>query len=298
MKKIRIRMRTRYILEGYSFVAPYIIGTLVFMAFPLYLSIKLSLGKIIKTTGFVIDWVGFKHYIRALTVDLEFVPLLLRIAGQTLVKLPLVIVFSLIIAILVNKSVRFRGFFRTVYFLPFLIGMGEVLNLLLAQEVDKKIISISDGTLIPREFIVYLGNSVVKAADGFFGIIVVVLWSSGVQILIFLAGLQGIPDSYYEAAKMDGATEWEMFWKVTVPMIVPIMQLCIVFTIVDSFTNITNPMLEYINTHAFRLIQMEYAAAAGWLYFIFIIIIVGLFVIPLSRYMHSMEGGVAKKHEK
>lgn len=291
-------MRTRYILEGYSFVAPYIIGTLVFMAFPLYLSIKLSLGKIIKTTGFVIDWVGFKHYIRALTVDLEFVPLLLRIAGQTLVKLPLVIVFSLIIAILVNKSVRFRGFFRTVYFLPFLIGMGEVLNLLLAQEVDKKIISISDGTLIPREFIVYLGNSVVKAADGFFGIIVVVLWSSGVQILIFLAGLQGIPDSYYEAAKMDGATEWEMFWKVTVPMIVPIMQLCIVFTIVDSFTNITNPMLEYINTHAFRLIQMEYAAAAGWLYFIFIIIIVGLFVIPLSRYMHSMEGGVAKKHEK
>ncbi|HBP37391.1 MAG TPA: sugar ABC transporter permease [Clostridiales bacterium] len=268
------------------------------MAFPLFLSIRLSLGDIVKTVGYQIEWTGFDHYIRAITVDLEFIPMLLAVAGEALVKLPLVIVFSLILAIMVNKSIRFRTFFRTVYFLPFLIGSGEVLKLLLQQEVDKKIISISDGSLIPYQIIQYLGDNVVKGVDGFFGIIVVVLWSSGVQILLFLAGLQAIPASLYEAAKVDGATEWEMFWKVTLPMITPIMQLCIVFTIVDSFTNSGNPMLEYINDHAFRMVQMEYASAAGWIYFIFIIILVSAFIIPLNRYIQSMERKGDKKHAK
>lgn len=200
---------------------------------------------------------------------------------------------------LINKTIKFRGFFRTVFFMPFLLGTGEVMRQLLGQGIDKQVLSITDGTLIPREMITYLGANAGTTIDGFFGVIVTVLWSSCVQILLFLSGLQSIPASLYESSKVDGATEWEMFWKITLPMILPIMMLNIIYTIVDSFINISNTLLEYIQWIAFAWMNFGYAAAMGWVYFMFIIVLVLIIMGILGRYIQEIHiKGVAKNAGK
>ncbi len=294
MRKFYLSMEKKQVLEGYVFVSPFIIGLLVFFAYPLYISVKLSLGKITRMAGFSIEWSGFEHYIRAFIIDVNFIPMFLNAIRQTLTKVPLIIVFSLLIAILVNKSIRFRGFFRTAFFIPFLLGTGEVMRQLLNQDVDLEVLSLAGGNLIPREFLIYMGPEVVQYIDTFFGMIVVVLWSSGVQILLFLSGLQSIPVSLYESSKVDGATEWDMFWKITLPMISPIILLNIIYSLVDSFAFVTNPILSYIQSNGFKQANFEYAAALGWIYFGFIILLVVVVMGVLGRYVYVSDVKGAK----
>lgn len=285
-------------VEGYIFISPFLLGTLIFFAFPLFMSIKLSFGKILKMEGFKIKWIGIDNYVRAFLVDINFVPMFINVVKQTFIKVLLIIIFSLLLSILINKNIKFRGFFRTVFFIPFLLGTGDVMKQLLGQGVDKQVISLADGTLIPRGMLAYLGTNVVTVIDVLFSIIVVVLWSSGVQILLFLSGLQTIPISLYESSKVDGATEWEMFWKITLPMISPIMLLNIIYTLVDSFTDVTNPILSYIQNTAFINLNFEYAAAMGWIYLLFIFILVLLVMRVLKSYTHMDDVKGVNKNAK
>ncbi len=286
-------MERRHMLEGYIFVLPFVLGIILFFAFPLYVSIKLSFGDLVRMEGFRIEWSGLQHYQRALFVEIEFIPMFLKVVGQTLTVTPLIMIFSLLLAMLINKSIRFRGFFRVVFFIPFLLGNGDVMKQLLNLEVDKMVISLADGTLLSWEMLDYLGTGVVTGVDALFGVIVFVLWSSGVQILLFLSGLQNIPDSLYESSKIDGATEWEIFWKITLPMMRPILLLVVIYTLVDSFTGVNNPILNYIKGTAFSDQDFEYAAAVGWLYFSFIILVVlaVMWILNRNTYSEEMKGG-------
>ncbi len=299
MKKFRMTMERRHILEAYVFMTPFIIGVLAFFAFPLFISIKLSFGEIVKMKGFKIKWLGFDHYIKAFVWDVNFAPMLLETIRQVIIQLPLIIVFSLLLAILISRDIKFVGFFRVVFFLPFLLGTGHIMQQILEQGVNMHVLSAARQIILPDEMLIYLGPKVSEMVNNFFGVIVVVLWSSGVQILLFLSGLQSIPESLYEAAKVDGATEWEMFWKITMPMISPIMLLNIIYTLVDSFTDISNPILGYIQTNAFRRTQFEYAAAIGWIYFLFILLLVLLvFLLMRNRiYSTGIEGGSRDENE-
>ena len=171
--------------------------------------------------------------------------------------------------------------------ISFLLGTGEVLNHLTGQGVDKQIISISNSNIIPREFILYLGSDIVNLLDTLFGNIVLVLWSSGVQILLFLSGIQSITPSLYTSARIDGANEYDMFWKITLPMISPILLLNTIYTIVNSFTSKLNPILDYIKTYAFVNTQHGYAAAMGWIYFAFILLILLIVMLLLGNYAKS-----------
>lgn len=292
-QKFKITMTTRHKLEGLFFVTPFIIGLIIFFVFPFFMSIKLSFGKIENIVGFDVNWSGLGNYMRAFLMDVNFIPTFLKVVKDTLVESPLIIIFALLIAILINKDIKGRGFFRTVFFIPFLLGTGEVMRQLLSQGVDKQVLSLADGSLIPKEILMYFGPQVVGMVEEVFGMLVTVLWSCGVQILLFLSGLQGISPALYESAKVDGATEWEAFWKITLPMISPIMLLNIIYTLVDSFTNIENSILSYIQDYAFKKIEFEYAAAMGWIYFTFIIIVVGLVFLVMRNYIHTseMEGG-------
>lgn len=165
---------------------------------------------------------------------------------------------------------------------------------MLNQDVDLEVLSLAGGNLIPREFLIYMGPEVVQYIDTFFGMIVVVLWSSGVQILLFLSGLQSIPVSLYESSKVDGATEWDMFWKITLPMISPIILLNIIYSLVDSFAFVTNPILSYIQSYGFKQANFEYAAALGWIYFGFIILLVVVVMGVLGRYVYVSDVKGAK----
>jgi len=289
MRRFRISLERRHMLEGYVFVLPFVLGVILFLAFPIYISIKLSFGKLTKMSGFQIEWSGFQNYANAFLLDINFVPYFLQVVNLTMYKAPMIIIFSLLLAILVNKSLKFRGFFRVAFFIPFLLGAGEVMAQLITLGVDRQIISLSGGGLVPRELLTYFGPTVVSAMDAMFGFIVMVLWSSGVQILLFLSGLQNIPVSLYESAKMDGATEWEAFWKITMPMISPIMLLVIIYTLVDSFINLNNALLHYIRSLAFANLNFTYAAALGWIYFAFIILLVLVVWGVFSRYMSMLD---------
>ena len=245
-----------------------------------------------------VKWAGLTNYVRAFTVDVEFVPTFLEAVRQTMVKFPLTVLLSLIIAILLNRDIKARGLFRVIFFIPFLLGTGEVMQQIIDQGVDRAVLNIMDGRLIPYNVLAYFGDTIANAVQTVLSVLVSVLWGSGVQILLFLSGLQSISPSLYEAARIDGATEWEIFWKVTVPMISPILLLNLVYTLVDSFTNISNPLLQYIQTYGFSNLEFAYSAALGWIYFLFIGLVVALIFGIMKGYMHTNEVEEVKRHGK
>lgn len=294
----KMDLHTRNSLKGLVFVTPYIIGILLFFVYPIYLSLRLSVGEHMAISGMKISGVTIEHYVRAFVVDLEFLPTFGEAVKQTLTQFPLTIVLSLIIAVLLNRDIKCRGLFRVIFFIPFLLGSGEVMKQLLNQGVDRAVLNIMDGKLIPYNVLSYFGDTIMEVVQTVLGLLVTVLWGGGVQILLFLSGLQSISPALYEAAKIDGATEWEIFWKVTVPMISPMLLLNIVYTLVDSFTNINNPLLEYIQTYGFDNAEFQYGAALGWIYFAFIGVLVAIIFAVMQKYMHTSEVEEVKKRER
>ena len=297
-KKFKMTLHTRNSLKGLVFVAPFIVGLLAFFIYPILFSLRMSVGKDVTVVGMHIDGWTLEHFIRAFVVDVEFLPTFGEAVQQTLTQFPLTIVLSLIIAILLNRDIKCRGLFRVIFFIPFLLGSGEVMRQLLNQGVDRAVLNVMDGRLVPYNVLSYFGDTIMEVVQVVLGLLVTVLWGGGVQILLFLSGLQSISPSLYEAAKIDGATEWEIFWKVTVPMISPMLLLNIIYTIVNSFTNISNPLLEYIRTYGFTNAEFEYSAALGWIYFAFIGVLVAIIFGVMQKYMHTSEVEEVKKRER
>ena len=297
-KKRHLSLRAKNALKGLVFVTPFIIGLIAFFIYPVFFSLRISIAQSVEIIGMKLRGFTFYQYKRAFVEDTEFVPTFLATVKYTLTTFPLTIILSLIIAILLNKEIKGRGLFRVIFFIPFLLGSGEIMRQLLNQGVDRAVLNIADGRIIPYNVLSYFGTTIVDVVQGLFGTLVAVLWRSGVQILLFLAGLQSISPALYEAARIDGATEWELFWKVTIPMISPMMLLTLVYTIVDSFTSIDNQLLAYIKTYGFANAEFSYASALGWIYFAFIGILVAIIFGIMKRYMHTSEVEEVRKRER
>lgn len=295
-KKFKMDLHTRNSLKGLVFVAPYIIGLIMFFIYPIIFSVRLSFSTEIRVVGMHMSGFSVSKYIQGFVVDTQFLPLFGSAIRDTLVSFPLTIVLSLIIAVLLNRDIKFRGLFRVVFFIPFLLGSGEVMQQLLNQGVDRSVLNIMDGRLIPYNVLMYFGSTITEAVQTILGILVTVLWGCGVQILLFLSGLQSISPALYEAAKIDGATEWEIFWKVTIPMISPMMLLNLVYTLVDSFTNKSSELLTYVNTAGLK--DYAYGAALGWIYFVFIGVLVAIVFGIMQKHIHTSEVEEVKKRER
>jgi len=233
------------------------------------------------------EWVGAANYIKAFVWDINFVPMFISVVKSTLVNTPIIIVFSLFIAILLNKKIKFRAFFREIFFLPVVLGSGFIMQELIDMGVQQQVIDLSKIILLPQQVLQYLGSNFSAIIQNYLNLITLLLWKSGVQILLFLSGLQSISKSLYEAARCDSATEWEMFWKITLPMISPIILLNVVYTLVDSFTDINNPIVTYLVNVSIKQFNLEYGAAMGWIYFIFIFIMIILMFILSKLFIHS-----------
>jgi len=297
-KKHKMTLRTKNSLKGLVFVAPFIIGLAVFFIYPIFFSLRISIAEDIKIVGMKLSGFTIEQYKRAFVADTEFLPTFKEAVVYTLTSFPLTIILSLIIAVLLNKEIKGRGLFRVIFFIPFLLGSGEIMTQILNQGVDRAVLNIMDGRIIPYNVLSYFGTTIVDLVQGVFGTLVNVLWRSGVQILLFLAGLQSISPSLYEAARIDGATEWELFWKVTIPMISPMMLLNLVYTIVDSFTSLDNPLLTYIKTYGFANAEFSYASALSWIYFAFISLLVVIIFGVMKGYMHTNEVEEVRKRER
>jgi oligogalacturonide transport system permease protein len=268
----QLTMKSKKSLTGMMFIAPWIVGFLVFTAFPLLYSLFLSFQDVrITPSGIQTSYVKFQNFEYAFGVDALFTQKLLNFIQELAFSVPIIIVFSLIIALLLNQKIRFRGLFRTIFFLPVIIASGPVINELMEQGVTS-IPSIEQYAV----FQIVMGN-----AEGFFGGVllyimenlVIILWFSGVQILIFLAALQKIDQQVYEAAKIDGASTWEIFWKVTLPSVFPMIIVNVIYTVVTYSMFSLNPVIEHIKSNMFRIdTGFGYASALSWIYFLLIAI--------------------------
>lgn len=271
------------------FVAPWIIGFALFFIIPIYQSLRLSFSEIVRLIGFEMEFVGLDNYAKAFMFDINFVPMFLEVIKNTAINTPLIIVFSLVIAILLNKKIRLKGLLRGVFYLPVLLGTGFVMQQLLGQNISQRAIDISSGILVPAGILKYLGPGAYAVIENLLGRTTIILWKCGVPILLSLAGLQGISPTLYEAAKVDGVTGWEMFWKITLPMMSPIILLNIVYVIIDSFNDSANPILDYVINYGIRKSKFGYAAAMSWIYFVFVFVVVLVIFGLLGRRIYQTD---------
>jgi len=229
----------------------------------------------ITPNGIVTEYVKFDNYVYAFTVDAEFTQILIRFLRELVISTPIIIVFSLIIALLLNQPIRFKGLFRTIFFLPVIIASGPVINDLIEQGVTA-LPSIDDYAIF---------TTVLASSGSFFSTIItylmnnliIILWYSGVQILIFLAALQKMDRQIYEAAKIDGASNWECFWKVTLPTLFPMILVNMIYTIVTYSVFALNPVVEHIKKQMFQISTgFGYASSLSWVYFLVIALVLGI----------------------
>ncbi|MCU6711600.1 sugar ABC transporter permease [Paenibacillus sp. J5C_2022] len=261
---------------GYLFMLPWLIGFAVFVAFPLGWSLYNSFHKIFITTeGFQYTWVGLDNY-RRMTIENNVYPIILITFFQKmLVIIPFILIFSYFVALLLNQRFPGRGFMRAVFFLPVIFATGQVIMELFVQGAGELpfIEQYNITALIQDNFSEKLATSLIEILSQ----AVIILWYSGVQILIFIAGFQTIPRSIYEAIAVDGASPWESFWKITFPSMLPFVGLNAIYTIVDLFTFPFNPVLEIVKRNMFTpTTGYGYASAQAWLYFAMILVLLAV----------------------
>lgn len=275
---------------GYVFVLPWVIGFCLFFLYPLIYSLVLAFSDVTNVQNFTMKFNGLANFSDALFKDVEFLPKLMTVLLNAIIKTPIVVVFSLFIAILLNQSIRLKGVYRALFLLPVLIGAGMVLQTLqgngatlafspgsMAAEDTVQTGMIDIGQIEMSERISnLLGDRIAAGVEVVLEQVSDSLWMSGIQIILFLGALQSVPDSYYEAAMCDGATAWEKFWKITLPMIMPSMLIVVVYTMISYFTSAENDVMTYVVDTSFKSLQLDYGSAMGWIYFLCIGVLLGV----------------------
>jgi ABC-type sugar transport system permease subunit len=289
-KRRKASLEARKARSGYVFVLPFLLG-IVLIYLPILLdSIWFSFNSLVYDTTigeWVLKYEGISFYKNALMVDEKFVPALLSGIQQLIFEVPAIIIFSLFIAVVLNQKMLGRAAFRAIFFVPVIIATGlmESINatdimsdvteggiddgsgpgngssgIISALDVEKLFEGMKIGGGLV-DYVVELVNNVYNIIN-----------YSGVQMLIFLSGLQSISPSIYEACQIEGATGWETFWKITFPMISPMILVNAVYTIIDSFTRTTNPAMSYIS----KISGQHEATAMAWIYFSIVMLIIAV----------------------
>lgn len=289
MKKKPLSLRTKDALLGTAFMTPWLIGVLVFALFPLFYSIWLSLCQVeFSVNGIVTSYVGGRWYKEAFTEDANFIKDMLGTLKFIVFSTPMILVFSIVLGLLLNRPLKGRAFFRALYFFPVIIISGPV--------VSKLIGNAAFNIINPDQFAVYqvlqnLPDLISVPLCYIFDNIVLILWYSGVQTLIILAGLQKIGDPIYEAASIDGASGWQKFWKITLPHLRPTILVSAAYTVVDLAGKTTTEMHNLIEKNMMNIQKpYSYSAALSWLYTIMVLLVLGVtFKILKERKVRSDE---------
>lgn len=297
MKWNSMSLHRKRSMLGFVFIAPWLIGFLFLYLTPLVQSLMFSFTKlVIQPVGYSLEPIGFENFRNALLVDANFNRVLTSAISQMVISVPMILFFSLFSATLLNQKFRGRTLARAIFFLPVilasnaiasaeqaglinLIGSGTYLDEMSAELSSYNVTSIVYMLLdvgIPLSFVDYIVSAILGIYD--------IITSSGVQILIFLAALQAVPSSMYEVAKMEGATSYECFWKITFPMVSPLILTNIIYTIIDSFTS--SPVTTLIYSVAFETQNFGLSAAMSWIYTIIVALILVIVGFVLSKRIH------------
>lgn len=290
---MKIPYEKRKSLYGYGFIALWFIGTVLFFIVPLIKSFTYSFRDIARNEfgGFV----GLENYKQAFLGDEVYAERLVSVLQTTAMKTPLILIFALFVAVMLNQKFKGRGFARAVFFLPVIIATGPVYNIItgnMATSGNSGATQFSTmfETDLVGELLEFLGiygisdkltATIQSVTTDIFGLV----WNAGIQILIFLAALQNIPVSAKEAAQMEGATAWEYFWKITFPYVSPMILANLVFTIIDSFTDPSNLVMDRVLTMQ-KDWQYGLSAAMAWSYFAIVIAALGIIVAIVNRFIY------------
>ena len=295
--KIKLgKLEKREARMGYLFVAPWIIGVLLFLLIPLGQSFYYMWFNIrITPLGTVYNYVATQNFTQIWMENPEFPQQLVTYIWQTIVQVPVIVVFALLIAMMLNGKIRCRGFFRLIFFLPVIIVSGPVMNMLV-EEGAATIPSMNVQSIV-NAFDQFLSHSLAESVGEIFSNMIMTLWYSGVQILIFLSALQKLDPALYEAAKIDGGSNWECFWKITLPTIKPMILLNAVYTVIFLSGNEQNSLINMIESAMFSGTKEKgygYASAMAWMYAIVITLIVLLFFLLLGSKKDAYDRQIKK----
>ena len=295
-------MRARNARIGTLFILPFIIGFCVFMAKPLVESFWFSFNdvKLVPGQGYTQSWVGINNYKHALLVDPEYNKYLVEEVGQMIINTIATLVLSFVIAVILNQEFKGRVLCRAIFFLPVILSSGvlpgiehqnEFYDMMagMAEAVEgssginisqalQDLLSVS-GTA--REFF----DIVFKMIDSIYDIVM----ASGIQIIVFLSGLQSISPSLYEAADVEGCSAWEGFWKITFPMVSPLLLVNCIYTIIDFFMKNDNKVMELIYQVTYQDFKFGVSAAMSWLYFAIALAFIGISSFIISKAVKSYE---------
>lgn len=293
------RLERREARMGLVFMIPWFIGAALLLAYPLVMSVWYSLNNIsfsaLKGGSLYFKFVGKENFTGILLSDADFPTQILEYVISTVISAPIIVVFALIIAMMLNKDIKGRGFFRLIFFLPVIIVSGPILEMLTEQGAGS--ISAIDTQAITTAISGVLPEVIAEPISELFENMITILWYSGVQILIFLSGLQKMDKSMYEAAKIDGGSGWECFWKITLPNLKPMILLNTVYTIVFISNNDQNSIIGLIKDAMFSGTKEKgygYASAMAWIYSLVVLLLVGIFALLLTTRKGAYEKQVKR----
>lgn len=278
---------------GWLFVLPFILGFVLIYLPIIWQSISFSFSQInyIQGGGYITEFVGLENYKNALFSSTQFTDVLKSGIGQLILEIPTIVFFSLFVAILLNQKMVGRGAFRAIFFIPVILSTGLIAQIdagnnlgdVMGSTVDTgsgttsaEIVSAVDIQSLFSNMLI--GSEIATTVTGFVNNIFDIVNRSGVQMLIFLSGLQAISPAIYESCQMEGASAWETFWKITLPMISPMILVNLIYTVIDSFTAQSNTVMQYISSiySGSGNSGQVLSSAMSWIYFLIVIVIVAL----------------------
>lgn len=308
-KKLRARprlwRRIRKNAIGYVFVLPVILGIVFLFGPAMVESLVYSFNEVaVNPTegGVTMEYIALDNYDRALNRDVTFKAALITVLRDLAINVPVILIFSFLLANILNQKFRGRGFARAIFFLPVIIATGiiskiEVGDLLSglygagtqAMAAQGGATGDTAGGLLNLnamvEFFYSLGigtamlDYIIIALDKLYYVLI----NSGVQIVIFLSALQSVPISLYEASYVEGCSGWEAFWKITLPIVSPILLVNTIYTIVNSFLDPQSQITEIIHNTTFLRGMYGYGASMTWLYFLAAAAILAVICFLISR---------------
>ncbi len=289
---------------GWVFIMPFLIGFVLIYLPVIFDSIKYSFHEIniLVGGGYELEWVGWKNYSDAILVDTSFVTTLVAGLKQLVLDIPCIVLFSLFVAIVLNQKIAGRAAFRAIFFIPVILTTGLISDIDAGntmysymsdgsgiddgsgeESAATEIVSVMDVEMLFSNMMI--GTEIVEYVVSLVNNIFNIINRCGVQMLIFLSGLQGISPAIYESCSIDGASGWETFWKITLPMVSPMILVNTVYTIIDAFTSSDNQVMAYISTVYEEANGNVLSSAMSWMYFLVVILIIAAAAGLLSAFV-------------
>ena len=292
MHKKALGIEARKSRYGYVFLTPWILGMLLFFIIPVIQSIWYSFCTVqLEKGGFVTEFVGLEQYNYILKEEPNYTDNLLLSFSSFATSLPIIVAVSLILAVVLNQKFHGRLFFRTLFFAPVIIAGGVVMDFLNGGSLSMESMASTGGsayTVSSVNFMEILSNlnlptQMTTLISQYVSSVFNLIWNCGVPIVLFIAGLQTIPPQLYEASTVEGANKWEEFWYITIPMMMNVLVLVVVYTSLDLFTSDNNAVIGQAYSLMKTKVIYDISAAMLWLYFGMVAVVLGAVLYLIYR---------------